>query len=287
MNRKVCTFIICFLTIVFYNCGGDDIVTTNTEPSPYEIASASRGGVMFDKFWSTEAGFNQSDTNLAKFNSRPDFYKCNHCHGWDYLGRFGSYIGRAPNTDRPRVAGLNLYAVLQTRIPQHLFNAINSNENRRNIDFTFNTYVPEDPNDSAHKMPDYSSILTHSQIWDLVKFLKEGVLDVSELYNASYSGIYPTGSAGFYNIGKDGNYVNGSAYYTTQCSSCHGNDGKLILIEGMSAGEFTRTKPYQVHHKMRYGRIGSAMIGNSDISPAQLKDLYKALSDTAAFPNQQ
>ena len=284
MNRKIGIIFICIILIVIGSCGTDTIIQNN-EPPPYDIASAVRGGIMFDRFWSTEAGFNQSDTNIALFNTRPEFFKCNHCHGWDNLGRFGSYIGRGPNSVRPNVAGLNLYSISLTKTPQDLFNSLKTAENRRNIRFDFSVYIPQDPNDSAHRMPNYGEILTEAQLWDLVKFLKEGTMNVSELYNASYSGIYPTGTASFFNIGKDGNPANGINYYLTKCSLCHGPQGTEILVEGMTLGNFTRTKPYEVQHKVKYGKPGSNMTGNYDISLTQMRDLYKALSDSSSFPN--
>ena len=261
-------------------------MTKVTEPLPYDVISAARGGMMFDKFWSAETGFKQNDNNLALFNTRPDFFRCKQCHGWDNLGRFGSYIGRGPNPNRPNVAGMNLNAIVQNKSPRELFNLMNSTTNRRDITFDFIAYTPSDSNGSAHKMPGYSQILTSAQMWDLVKFLKEGAFDVSEIYDASYTGIYPTGSESCFNIGKDGDAANGANYYSANCSSCHGADGTAILVEGMTVGKFTRTKPFEVQHKVKYGQLGSSMTGAYDITLSQVKDLYKALSDTVAFPNQ-
>lgn len=284
MTRLISIFIVYSLSMLMYNCNGDSVVTT-TEPPPYDIASFSRGGMMFDKFWSTEAGFNQNDTNILLFDSKPEFFRCKQCHGWDNLGRFGSYIGRGPNANRPNVAGLNLYSIIQTKSPQELFNTMNSTSNRRSINFDFGAYVPADPNDSAHKMPYYGQILTASQMWDLVKFMKEGILDVSELYNASYTGIYPSGSASYFNIGKDGSSSEGSMYYLSECSACHGINGTAILIENMTAGQFARTNPFEVQHKVRYGQLGTSMTGKFEISLNKLKNLFRALSDTSVFPN--
>ncbi|HWA05239.1 MAG TPA: c-type cytochrome [Ignavibacteria bacterium] len=276
--------IILLLVIMLTMGCGEDSVTVVTIP-PYDTASSSRGGILFDKFWSLEAGFNQNDTNMALYNSRPDFFRCSHCHGWDNLGRFGSYIGRGPNNDRPNVAGMNLYSIVQNKTPQELFNTLNSSVSRRDITFEFGAYVPGDPNDSAHKMPNYGQILTYEQMWDLVKFLKEGALDVTQIYDASYSGTYPNGSAVFYNIGRDGNSLEGSLYYSANCSSCHGVNGTSILIGNMSAGQFTRSYPFEVQHKVKYGQLGTSMTGKFEISLLQLKNLFKALSDTSAFPD--
>lgn len=286
MKRFIGYIAVFYFTLFIFSCGDDTVVTT-PEPHPYDIASFSKGGIMFDRFWSPEAGFNQSDTNILLFNSKPDFFRCSHCHGWDLLGRFGSSIGKGPNAGRPNVAGMNLYSITRTKAPQELYDLMKVAGNRRNISYDFSAYVPADPNDSAHKMPNYEQILTSKQLWDLVKYLKEGVHDVTGLYDASYSGIYPTGSASFYNIGKDGNSSDGLNYYSANCSSCHGTNGMTILVESMTVGEFTRTKPFEVHHKVKYGQQGSSMSGKFDITLNQVKDLYKAISDTAAFPDRR
>lgn len=283
MYRAISSAILMLSILIISGCG-EDPVTVVTVP-PYDIASASRGGMMFDKFWSAETGFNQNDTNMALFNTRPDFFRCSHCHGWDNLGRFGGYIGRGPNNNRPNVAGMNLYSIIQNKSPQELFNTLNSSVSRRDITFSFLGYVPGDPNDSAHKMPNYGQILTYEQMWDLVKFLKEGAIDVTKLYDASYSGTYPNGTASFYNLGRDGSSSEGTLYYSQNCSACHGVNGTSILIGNMTAGQFTRNYPYEVQHKVKYGQPGTSMTGDFEVSLLQLKNLFRALSDTAAFPD--
>lgn len=274
------------LTILLMSCGSDTSVTP-VPPTAYELASFSKGGIMYDKFWSTESGFNQSDTNLAKFNAKPDFFRCKQCHAWDYLGRAGSYIGRGPNANRPNVADLNLDSLIQSKTPQQLFDAMKSTVSRRDIAFDFTTYVPADPLNDGHKMPNYSQLLTDAQIWDMVKYMKEAIFDVSQLYDAVYTGVYPTGSASYSNIGRDGTAGSGATYFASNCASCHGPTGTLLTLPDYpTVGKFTRNKPNEVQHKVKYGNLGTIMTGNFTISLTQMKDLYKALSDTVAFPNQ-
>lgn len=69
-------------------------------------------------------------------------------------------------------------------------------------------------------MPNYSQVLTDTQIWDLVKFLKEGAIDVTQLYDYTTSGSYPTGTITYSNIGKDGNATNGKTFFATECAGC-------------------------------------------------------------------
>jgi hypothetical protein len=97
------------ISIAFLKCSKDEEVTNPpTDPAEYTNANGIRGGIMYDKFWATEAGYNQSDPNVTKFNSYSDFFRCKQCHGWDYLGNAGSYINRAPRANRPNVAAGNI-----------------------------------------------------------------------------------------------------------------------------------------------------------------------------------
>jgi len=264
-------------------CSKDDI--TSPTNSAYNNASASKGGIMFDKFWSLESGFDQTNTNIAKFNAAADFFRCKQCHGWDLKGNTGAYINRKAKTSRPNVSGLNLYQIGQTKTSQELFDAMKKATGRRDISYDLTTYDPATNNATGDQMPNFSQILTDAQIWDLVKFLKEGAFDVEQLYDATTTGTYPTGTFSIANVGRDGNAASGKTYFAAQCAMCHGAEGKTIPVEAMSVGQFTRKKANEVQHKVKYGALGSSMSGHFDISLSQTKDLYKALADTTAFPD--
>ena len=259
------------------------------EPDPnqeaYDNASISKGGIMYDKFWSIEAGFDQNNTHLTTLDGNSDFFRCKQCHAWDGLGNAGSYINRAAKTTRPNVAGLNLYQLAQTNSATELFEAMKATTNRRDISYDLSTYDPGTNNTEGDKMPNFNQLLTDDQIWDIVKFMKEGMVDVSQLYDATYTGTYPTGSVSFSNIGKDGNEANGNAYFASTCAACHGADGAYVDLEGMTVGDFTRSKANEVQHKVKYGQLGSIMAGEFDINLSQMKDLYKALANETNFPD--
>jgi len=240
---------------------------------------------MYDKFWSTEAGFNQSDVNIAKFNASSDFFRCKQCHGWDLLGSAGSYINRAPKPNRPNVSGLNVFQLTKNKTPQELFDGMKKTAGRRDISYDLSTYDPNTNATAGDQMPDYSQLLSDAQIWDIVKFMKEGAFDVTHLYDGTFTGTYPTGSASYTNVGKDGNSANGATFYAANCAGCHGANGTQIQMENMTVGQFIRSKPYEVHQKVKYGQLGSSMVGEFDITLAQMKDLYKACADENSFPN--
>lgn len=285
---KYLLILMIFVSSILISCSSDN--TTNpSDPQAYTTANGIKGGILYDKFWSTESGYDQTNANIAKFNASADFFRCKQCHAWDLLGTGGSYNGRGPKTNRPNVAGSNLRAFAQSSTPQVIFDAIKTGSaTRRDISYDLSTYDPATNSTVGDQMPNYSQILTDAQIWDLVKFLKVEALDVTQLYDASYTGTYPTGKASYSNIGKDGDATLGNTFFTSKCAACHGTDGKQIPdldgTAGMTAGKFTRSKPNEVQHKVKFGQLGSIMIA-TPITQSELKNLYKALADTVKFPN--
>lgn len=274
-------------TLILISCTHDDEPLTLTDPSieAYKNALMSNGGIMYDKFWSTESTFDQNNTYLSTLSEFSNFFRCKQCHGWDGLGNQGAYISRSPKTTRPNVTGINLFELGQTESPQLLFDVLKKTANRRDISEDLTTYDPETNNITGDKMPNLNQLLTDKQIWDLVKFMKEGMFDVSDLYDASYTGSYPNGSMVISNVGKDGDASKGTAYYTSNCVSCHGVDGTTLTLEDKTLGKFTRTKANEVQHKIRYGQLGSSMTGKFNITLSEMKDLYKSLANEIDFPD--
>jgi hypothetical protein len=252
---------------------------------PSYTGTISDGGISYDKFWSDESPYDQTNAHLNTLKDHGDFFRCKQCHGWDGLGSNGAYINRGPKSTRPNVSGFALYEHAQTKTAQELFDGMKKTAGRRAISYDLSTYDPETNNTEGDKMPDLNGLMTDEQIWDLVKFMKEGMFDVSKLYDATYEGVYPTGSKSFFNVGLDGDPVAGLTSYTDKCSVCHGADGTTIDLEGRTIGRFTREKSNEMQHKVKYGQLGSPMLGEFDITLAEMKDLYKACADTVAFPN--
>lgn len=275
--------------ITFTSCTFDD-ETIDPAVEAFNKADHINGGIMYDKFWATESNFDQANPVKATVNAKADFFRCKQCHGWDGLGNEGAYINRGPRTSRPNIASGNIYAMGQSKTGQELFDALKKSAGRRDIAYDLTTYNPTTNSTEGDKMPNLNQLLTDEQIWDLVKFLKEGMMDVSQLYDATYTGTYPTGSMTVTNVGKDGDPVKGKSYYNSNCAACHGAKGTTLngtphLIEGMTIGEFTRKKAFEVQQKVHYGQLGSPMTGEFDITTAEMKNLYKALADVTNFPN--
>lgn len=270
--------------LIFISCKEN-----STEPDQqdyFEQADGIKGGILYDKFWAVEASYSKAaDASLiAQLNTSSDFFRCKQCHAWDLLGSAGSYNSRGPKTSRPNVSGLNLASIAKTKSAQELFDAVKKSAGRRDISYDLAAYDPTSNSTVGDQMPNYSQLLTDAEIWDLVKFLKNEVLDVTQLYDATYTGTYPTGKTTFSNIGKDGNAANGKTYYSSRCAGCHGTDGKTLQMESMTLGKFLRSKANEAQHKVKFGQLGSAM-NAFKTSLAEMKDLYKAVADTVAFPN--
>jgi mono/diheme cytochrome c family protein len=259
------------------------------EPAGFQAADGINGGQMFDKFWATETGFDQDDANLQTFADNGDFFRCKQCHAWDRLGNMASYIDRGPKTTRPDVTGVNLAAIARDESAQELFDAIKTGDGgtRRPVDADLSTYDPADPATTVegNQMPNFGEILSDEQIWDLVKYLKDEVLDTTELYDVTTEGTYPTGSRTFSDVGKDGDAAHGDQLYADKCAGCHGADGTTIDLEGRSIGAFAREKPYEMWHKVKFGQLGSAMGPQGVDTLEDMKDLLKAASDPANFPD--
>lgn len=283
-------FLLAIALLSLASCKKDD-ETTQPVVSDYDKADAVKGGILYDKFWATEANYDVSDAaKISHLNRYADFYRCKQCHAWDLMGTEGSYNSRGPRASTTTAAGrpniANSLVQSRAKSAQQLFDNIKSGTNRRSISDSIGVteYNPTTNSSVGDKMPNYGALLTDAQIWDLVKFLKEGAIDVTTLYDGTYTGTYPTGKASYSNLGKDGNASSGKTFYSSNCASCHGTTGTSILMESMTVGKFTRSKAYEVQHKVKFGQLGSSMKATK-VTNTEMKDLYKALADTVAFPN--
>jgi len=255
-------------------------------PPEFDAANGITGGLMYDKFWAADAGWDQGDPNLSTFSDNADFFRCKQCHGWDLLGTAGAYISRAPKATRPNVSSVNLWDSINSMTPQQLFDALKSPSGRRDLGADLSTYDPDTNSTVGDQMPDYGSFMTDTDLWNLVKFLLTAAVDTSELYNSSTTGAYPSGSINFSNIGLDGEAEHGDPIYAARCASCHGADGTAFLVDGdeYTIGSFVRAKPNEAQHKVKFGNPGSGM-GSLVTETHELQDLYKALTDTTKYPD--
>lgn len=271
----------------------DVVVPPAGDPVEFTNADGITGGKYYDKFYASDTGFDQNNANLATISASGDFFRCKQCHGWDRLGNAGAYIGRSPKTTRPNVSGIPLATHVDEMTVQELFDAIKTGEGatRRAVDADLSTYDPADPTTTTvgDQMPDFSQIFTDAEIWNIVKYLKDEVLDSTQLYTITTTGTYPDGSASYSNWGPGGDATNGDALYASKCAGCHGADGigGAFPIEGgaISVGSHLRDKPYETWHKAKFGHPGSSMSPQGINTLSDMLDLYSALADTVMYPD--
>jgi mono/diheme cytochrome c family protein len=257
-----------------------------TTDSIYCRANGLNGGRLYDQFWLAETTFT-ADT--GKFNQYADFFRCKQCHGWDLLGSAGAYANRAPTTKRPNVCGLNLFSNGSKSL-EELFKAIKTGADstkRRAKTADLSTYDPASATNKTvgDQMPNYGAIMSDRQIWDLVRFLKAETFDVKQIYDCTVTGTYPTATVAFANLGRDGSAAAGNAFFTTNCTPCHNADGKKFTVGGTpGVGSHVRANPAEDVIKIKFGVCGSTMKSRS-MTVQNMKDLYRALSDTTKYPN--
>lgn len=268
--------------------GKDGIDWPGPVPATYQAADGIAGGAAYAKWWTTGAGGagDEPDTTAAA-----DFYRCKACHAWDGLGNAGSYGDRTGQSTgkatRPDVAATNLRSTAVSATHQELYDLI-YHDGARVIDAADNTH------------PDYSELLTSEQVWSIVKFMKEEWVNPVELYDLAVTGAemhwdYSTDPATlvspeliYTNIGKDGDAANGDKLVKEQCAVCHGSDGNQIEIGSRAGiGQFVREKPHEAWFKIKFGEPGTGMEPGqmATSTSADLKDIYKALTNTTTYPD--
>lgn len=262
--------------------------TTTTTPTPYDNASVLKGGILYNQFYSIEAGYDTGSYLGHKYKAKSSFFACRACHGWDYKGQGGQYINRDASSTRPHIANVDLNEVALNDAPQDIFDFIKNTTGKRDTGYDLSTYNASSNFTEGDKMPNFTQILTDAQIWDLVKFIKEGTWNTDKLYDAVLTGTYPTGSIAYTNMGLTGNGTNGKTWYLAHCAACHGNSGQGPQLVGpgsaQTLGFYARANAGDIQHRVRFGQLGTAMTPFT-ISLSEMQDLYKALSDTTSFPN--
>lgn len=255
----------------------------NSDQIAYEAANATVGSQLYNDFTKTPGWDGPSDqnVNIDDITEYKDFYRCKQCHAWDRKARYASYIDRAPKLTRPDVSTVQLLNLDLADI-RLVFDAV-KNTGGAAVD-SDRTADGTNPSLGGNKHPDYGTIFTDAQIWDLVKFVREGAFDTDALYQVNTVGTYPTGSRTFTDVGRDGDAQIGQTYYANNCASCHGANGTQIDLGGRSIGEFIREKPYELQVKVLSGQLGTAM-GPTPTTFEEILGLYKAGSDPNLFPD--
>jgi mono/diheme cytochrome c family protein len=215
--------------------------------------SVSRGGRLYDNWW-TEAKLDEPTDDMpvwarqdSNTRSGADSWRCKECHGWDYLGAEGAYGTGSHFTGFPGVFDAQakpfdeLVAPLTGGVdPEHDF-----------------------------------SVLSESDLTDLVSFLRTGLIDVAPLIDAETKAA----------IGGDGGQ--GEELYASACAACHGTDGRTLNFGSEDEPEFLGTlaadNPWEFMHKVRFGQPGVAMPAAVDAGWS-VQDLVDLLTYAQTLP---
>ena len=235
--------------------GAIEIGVTELVIEPSLTGSVSRGGRLYDKWWS-EAGLDEpaedmpiwgrQDTNTR---SGGDTWRCKECHGWDYQGAEGAYGSGSHFTGFPGVFDAQAKAI---------------------DDLVAQVTGEVDP---EH---DFSA-LGEADLTDLVSFLKDGLIDVTPLIDSE------TKTA----IGGD--TASGQELYASGCAACHGEDGRALNFGSEDEPEYVGTiaidNPWEFIHKVRLGQPGTAMPAAVD-ADWSLQDLVDVLAYSQSLPTE-
>jgi len=191
----------------------------------FENADLKSGGLLYDnwlKFSDGKPDGNHPLYPLEAKGSGKTTWRCKECHGWDYIGDQGRYSKGSHYT------GIKGVYDARSQDPESLYSSLTNS-------------------DTKH---DFSAYLSASQLWSLVKFLREGQADISFVLDSQ-------GQA-------KGNAANGKVLFDAQCSSCHGSDGNDLDFKGdregiQGVGWLANDNPQESIHKIRWGHPGSNM----------------------------
>ena len=194
------------------------------DPEGYRNAKIVHGALLYDKWYEVKDVDTSGNHPLYPTTGKKEgatTWRCKECHGWDYIGKDGRYSKGSHFT------GIKGIYDARTSKPQELHDSL--------IDTSKN-----------HDLSDY---LAGSDVWAIVKFIREGLIDIRTVIN----------DAG--NI--KGNPENGKSLYASLCSKCHGKDGGEIdfnKMEGIQGvGWLSNDNPQESLHKIRWGHPGSDM----------------------------
>ena len=233
--------IVFFVYIDHVNAENSDNLS---EPRSYYIADIKQGGLLYDDW---------IKINKVEISKRHPLYpkkgiveasktwRCKECHGWDYLGDKGSY------SEGFHYTGIKGILDTRNKPPQELFDALTNKS--INHDFTENLN------------------LSYSDTWALVRFIREGLIDINSVITSNGS--------------IKGDPGNGKKLYVRYCNDCHGHDGGKVsfreLLEGPHGlGWESNSDPQETLHKIRWGHPGidsSSMIADKKLSDKDTVDI--------------
>jgi cytochrome c553 len=223
-TRGIILIICAIIAVLFVGTA----IAAQATPSQGDII---RGGQLYDR-WYAVLGVDPPEGNMPIWSrqttntrSGEATWRCNECHGWDYKGAQGEYKAGSHYTGFPDLWSL-VQGLSMDDIVSHLKGSL----------------------DPAH---DFSAYLDDTSLTQLADFLKNGIIDDSAYINPISLQVI------------DPNLTHGKELYQSTCSTCHGEDGKAIVIriEGIDEylGSVANRDPWRFLHRTRYGVAGTDM----------------------------
>ncbi len=245
MEKKIFLFslITILASLFFIQACTDKNLRSQEAPDDYRKADIKLGGLLYDNWLNVvnaRVNGNHPAYPPSAKKSGSSTWRCKECHGWDYIGKDGRYSKGSHYT------GIKGVYNSRTRSPKDLYGIMTGS------------------------MPDhsFSGYLSDGQTWALVKFIREGLTDMSAALN-------PDGS------GKGSPFA-GKPLYETHCADCHGSDGKELDFKSKSdgiqgVGWLSNDNPQETLHKIRWGHPGSDMpsgVMDMNLTDTDITDLF-------------
>ena len=221
--------------------------STPVDTSQYLNADLIRGAQLYDNWWYINefslpvpqgdhalwlTRATDKNGNFISEKSREDTYRCVTCHGWDYQGERGQL-----NQTHPDYNGFPGLIASKSQGVNDLFNFIKHGN-------------------TANGPHDFSGQLSDTSIYDLVKFIKEGIQ--SNTMPWEINDVTHFGQSVFEG---NGNFPQLSCAQT----ACHANpENDTFLIENL------KFNPEKFLHKIRFGVAGNRMPGGLSLEQAKL-----------------
>lgn len=191
----------------------------------YQKADLKNGALLYDnwmKLAKTKPDGNHPLYPATSKKSGKTTWRCKECHGWDYIGNKGRYSEGSHYTGIPGVFQV------RTKDPKEIYDSLANKNSKHN----------------------FSEYLSNSELWDLVKFLREGQTPVEAAIDSEGKG--------------KGDIAAGKLHYDSHCASCHGMDGNEIDFKSdkdgiQGVGWLANDNPQESIHKIRWGHPGSDM----------------------------
>ena len=236
-------------------------VSGPTAPS-YATARIDRGGRLFDEWWTEMAATEPTTANplwatrnaavpaLPTTDPISKTWRCSTCHDWNYRG-VGFFRTNGSVTSKDNLLDLRSRYVpavfaTDTELQTYIYNWIKLGNNSGKHNYAIAQTGIVKP-------------LGEAELWDLTKFLIEGVVNTNN-YISNLGGITTADLPASILNGES--IYNGAKLAKVNCASCHGGDGLKtppLSTAVLDILDVAKNEATEFFHKVRFGQPGTAM----------------------------